>query len=270
MSFDVHNFETEVIQRSYQIPVLVDFWAEWCAPCRMLSPVLEQLAGRSIGEWVLAKVNTEEHPDVAATYGIRSIPNVKLFYGGKVVAEFVGALPENLVLQWLKKNLPSRNQSKVEEARVLIAEGRIAEAQPLLETILSEEPDNQQAKVLLARTYLFANPARAEQLAEEVDDPQHLELSEAVKTLARLITLESDPEQLPDSPTKQQYLGGIADLKSQQFEDALEKFIAVIRSNRYYDDDGSRKACIAIFKFLGEEHTVTQKYRREFSSALYM
>jgi putative thioredoxin len=270
MAFDVHDFEREVIQRSHEIPVLVDFWAEWCAPCRMLSPILEKLARQSIGEWVLAKVNTEELPGVAAQYGIRSIPNVKLFYGGKVIGEFVGALPEPHVAQWLKKNLPSRNQSKIDEAIHAIDERKLAQAQPLLEAVLAEEPANQQAKVLLARTYLFQNPARTEQLVEQVDDPQFSEIADALRTLARLITLESDSNQLQDSPTRQQYLTAIAELRSQRFEAALEKFIEVIRTDRYYDEDGSRKACIAIFKFLGEEHPITQKYRRDFSSALYV
>jgi putative thioredoxin len=270
MGLDVHDFEIEVIQRSHDIPVLVDFWAEWCAPCRMLSPILEKLAGQSIGEWTLAKLNTEELPSVAAKYGIRSIPSVKLFHQGKVIGEFVGALPEPHVVQWLKKNLPSINQPKIDEANILIAAGRLAQAQPLLEAVLAEEPANQQARVLLARTNLFENPGQAEQLAEQVDDPQYSEMSDGVKTLARLIMLESDPERLADSPTRREYLAAIADLHKQSFEAALEKFIEVIRTDRYYDDDGSRKACIAIFKFLGEDHPTTQKYRRDFSSALYV
>jgi putative thioredoxin len=270
MPFDIHDFETEVIQRSHQIPVLVDFWAEWCGPCRMLSPVLEKLAGQSIGEWVLAKVNTEERPDVAREYGIRSIPNVKMFYGGKVVGEFVGALPENMIVQWLKQNLPSRNQSKIDEADALIAEGKIAEAQASLESILSDEPTNQQPMALLAKAYLFDNPARAVELVEHLDDAQYSETSDAIKTLGRLLTLGNDAAQLQDSPTKREYLAAILALQNRKFDESLEKFIAVIRSDRYYDEDGSRKACIAIFKILGEEHSTTQKYRRDFSSALYV
>ena len=270
MVFDVHDFEAEVVQRSHQIPVLVDFWAEWCAPCRMLSPVLERLAGQSVGEWVLAKVDTEELPSVAAQHEIRSIPNVKLFHQGKVIGEFVGVLPERQVTQWLKKNLPSRNQSKLDEANTLIAEGMSDQAQPLLEAVVEAEPGNQQASVLLARTYLFRNPARAEQLAQQVDDPQYSEISDAKRTLARLITLENGHGQLAESPARQGYLAAIADLRSQRFEAALDKFIGLIRTDRYYDDDGSRKACIAIFKFLGEEHPTTLKYRRDFSSALYV
>jgi putative thioredoxin len=270
MQFDIHDFETDVIQRSHQIPVLVDFWAEWCGPCRMLSPVLEMLAGQSIGEWALAKVNTEELPDVARQYGIRSIPNVKMFYGGKVVGEFVGALPENMIVQWLKQNLPSRNQSKIDEAGGLIAAGKTAEAQASLESILSDEPANQQAQVLLAKTYLFDNPTRAMELVEHLYDHQYSETSDALKVLGRLLTLGNETAELQDSPTKQEYLAAISALRSRKFDESLEKFIAVIRTDRYYDEDGSRKACIAIFKILGEEHPTTEKYRREFSSALYV
>ena len=104
----------------------------------------------------------------------------------------------------------------------------------------------------------------------EFDEPRHAELREALGTLLRLLDVGNHPETLDLTPTKRQYLAAIADLRIQDFGEALEKFIDVILSDRYYDDDGSRKACRAIFKFLGEEHPITQKHRREFSSALYV
>ena len=110
MHFDVQDFEAEVLRKSMEVPVVVDFWAEWCAPCKVLGPILERLAAESAGKWVLAKVNTEVHQEIARQHAIQSIPNVKLCYERKVVSEFLGALPDYLVLRWLKKTLPSKHR----------------------------------------------------------------------------------------------------------------------------------------------------------------
>jgi len=100
-----NNFEEKVIEKSKQIPVVVDFWAQWCKPCLMLGPILEKLAKENKGKFILAKVNVDEAPLSSQKYGIMSIPNVKLFKDGKIVDEFVGAYPETFVKEWLKKNL---------------------------------------------------------------------------------------------------------------------------------------------------------------------
>lgn len=268
MAYDVKNFEEEVIQRSYEIPVLVDFWAEWCGPCRILSPVLERLAQHS-DKWTLAKVNTEEFPDLAAQHGIQSIPNVKLFFEGKVVNEFVGALPEYVIAQWLKTNVPSRHTKAVESAKRLLDEQRHRDAEHILTPVLADEQDNQEVKALLAKACLFTNPERAALFIEEVDDPRYSDIAESVKTLVRMMELHRTPERLPESAVKKLYRDAIAAIVEKDFDRALSLFIEVIRNERYYDDDGARRACIALFKYLGEEHPTTQKYRREFSNALY-
>lgn len=266
MQYEVKDFQKEVIERSSRIPVLVDFWAEWCGPCKILGPVLERVAAEANGGWQLAKVNTEELPDIAAQYNIRSIPNVKLFVDGKVETEFVGALPEPMVKQWLQKNIPSRHRKEIGKAEELLAAGDSAGARRLLETVVQHEPDNHKARTLLARLLIFTDRDKALALVEGIEeDSEHFDIAEAVRTFAGL----SGRTDLPDDAVKQQYLSAIQKLASSDFAGALEGFIGVIRMNRYYDDDGSRKACIAIFKILGEEHEITQKYRREFSRALY-
>ncbi|MER3525248.1 MAG: thioredoxin [Ignavibacteria bacterium] len=270
MAYDVKDFQKEVIERSKQIPVLVDFWAEWCSPCRILGPVLERLATSADGRWQLAKVNTEEMPEIAARYNIRSIPNVKLFVDGSVSAEFVGALPEPMVRQWLEKHLPSKLRSELQRAEELLSANKAKEARPILERIVAEEPNNHKALVLLAQTYLYSDHQKALHLirAIEADSPV-FDVADAIRTFASLLEKLTHPEQLPEDDVKQTYLSAIARLADNDVVGALEGFIQVIRNNRYYDEDGARKACVAIFKILGEEHDVTKRFRREFSRALY-
>lgn len=265
--YDVKDFAAEVINKSFNVPVLVDFWAEWCAPCKMLSPVLEQLAEKADGRWILAKVDTEKMPEVAVQYKISSIPNVKLFVDGNAIDEFVGAVPEYQIERWLAQVLPSKFLKEIEKAADLLGKDSTEKGKNLLEEILKSEPENQQVKILLASTIIFTEPEKAGALLADISDAKYLEIAEALKTFERV--LQMNPNDLVENPMKQKYLSAIADLRSQKYDEALEKFIDVIRGNRYYDDDGSRKACIAIFKFLGEEHETTLKYRREFSSALY-
>ncbi len=270
MTHDVRDFQKEVLERSKEIPVLVDFWAEWCGPCRILGPVLERLAATADGRWQLAKVNTEEMPDVAARYNIRSIPNVKLFVDGAVAAEFVGALPEPMVKQWLQKHIPSKYRNELRRAEELLLQNKTEEAQPLLENILAHEPGNHKARVLLAQTFLTADPPKAVNLVRDVtEDSEFFDIAEAIRTFGSLLQKHEHPEQLAEDRVKQIYLTAIAKLAAGEFAAALESFIEVIRTNRYYDDDGARKACVAIFKILGEEHEITKRYRREFSRALY-
>ncbi|TFB11330.1 thioredoxin [Candidatus Marinimicrobia bacterium MT.SAG.3] len=110
------DFQSDVIEASKTTPVLVDFWAEWCGPCVQLSPTLEKLAEEAGDSWTLLKVNTESQPELAAEYGIRSIPNVKLFVNGEISGEFVGALPEEEIKRWLESNIPDKSGiEKVEE-----------------------------------------------------------------------------------------------------------------------------------------------------------
>lgn len=269
MSNDVTNFEIDVIQQSFQIPVLVDFWAEWCGPCKSLGPILERLAEQQHEKWTLAKVNTEVLLDVAATYGIRSIPHVILFSEGKQIGEFVGALPEYTIVQWLKKNVPRRNNEKVSRAVALVDNHQQEEAKILLQEVVRKEPDNSQARTVLAKLSVYSDPSIAFQLIQDIDDPNHSELANGIRVILRLFDILEQPDLLPDDAIKPEYLSAIQDLHEQRFDKALEKFVGIIRHNRKYDDDGSRKACIAIFKYLGEDHPLTAAYRRDFSRALY-
>jgi putative thioredoxin len=271
MSHDVNDFEAEVLQRSRAVPVVVDFWAEWCGPCKVLGPVLERLASGAEGRWVLAKVDTDRHQELAARYGVRGIPNVKLFVNGEVADEFTGALPEAAVSQWLRKALPSPHAARVREAERLLAAGERPAAAQILEEVVTAEPGNHHALVLLAGTLVKEDPLRARALLSPVEeDSLQFQPAEAVRMLARFAEVGRNPALLPDDPVRETYRDAMRLASAEKFDEAVVLFIEVIRTNRSYDDDGARKAVIAIFTLLGPEHPVTVNRRREFSGALYV
>ena len=266
---EVTNFQKDVIEKSFDKPVLVDFWAEWCAPCRMIGPILEKLAEENKDSWALAKVDTDKNQDIATKYGVRGIPNVKLFRNGEVINEFTGALPEPAIKDWLKKSIPSKFADRIEQAKVLLKNGNISDAKIILEDIHSGDVNNSEVKVLLAKILLFEDQKEALRLTQNVDgNLDHIELAEAIGTLAEL--LNRDSKSFPDSEIKNKYITSIDSIRKKDFDSALEIFIEIIRADRSYDDDGARKVCIAIFKFLGEENEITLKHRKDFGSALYI
>jgi len=269
MNHEINDFQKDVIEKSYDKPVLVDFWAEWCAPCRMIGPILEKLAEENKDNWELAKVDTDKNQDIATKYGVRGIPNVKLFRNGEVINEFTGAIPEPAIKDWLKKSIPSKFVDQIEHAKIYLKNGDITTAKAILEDIHKGDLNNSEVKVLLAKILLFEDPKEAKRLIENVDgNLENIELAEAINTLNELLT--RDVNSLPEAFVKEKYLSAIDDIRKQNFDSALAKFIDVIREDRSYEDDGARKACIAIFKFLGEENEITLRHRKDFGRALYV
>ena len=151
VDYELKNFSKDVLEYSHKIPVLVDYWAEWCEPCKYLGPIVEKLASEADGKWKLVKVNTEDNRAVAAEWGIRGIPNLKLFYKGEVIDEVAGAMPEEDLNKWLSEKLPSKAKALTMEAVKLLEVGQIDEAIIKLEGALSEDDSLEQAKLLLAQ-----------------------------------------------------------------------------------------------------------------------
>ena len=269
------DFQRDVLEASYATPIVVDFWAEWCGPCRMLGPILENLSERARGRWRLVKVNVEEHQEVAASFNVRSIPMVMLFHEGKPVAEFMGALPEAQVVQWLDAYVPTEAAKALNEAKRLSERGDAAGTRSLLEEVVRKDPSNEEARVLLAELLFEEDPDEAAKLVQDISVEHPLgDRANVLRTLLRLMRSEEELSAIaaksPDEAEEwAEYLKGIKALKQRRYEDALEAWIEVIRRNRKLDDDSARKACVAVFLWLGNEHEITQKYRPPFSSALY-
>jgi putative thioredoxin len=228
------------------------------------------MAAHAVGRWELAKVNTEEHQDLAAAFNIASIPAVKLFVNGKVADEFVGALPEREIRRFLDRAIPSPSAGQLAEAKRLLNESANPAAIKLLDPIVSAEPGNLEAVVLLAQALLNTDPERIPALLKTI--PPHSELSDkagAISTLARLAHLAKAPATLPEANARDKYLAGAAAVGSGNFGPALEAFIAVLERNKQYDNGGAKEACKAIFQLLGMRHPLVERSIRAFSSALH-
>jgi putative thioredoxin len=263
---DVRDFRTEVIEASRERPVVVDFWAPWCGPCRILGPVLEKLSAENEGRWTLAKLNTDENAAIASRYGISGIPAVKMFVDGEVVGEFVGALPEARVRQWLDEHIPSPTKARVQAALQAFESGDAGLAERLVQDVLDVEPENPDASILLARLLAFREPERAAVLARNAAaaKPALISTGQAVDTVARLLAGAEPPR---DGQAAQVFGSALERLVAGEVDAALAGSIEAIRMNRNYDT--ARRACLALFAVLGEKHPLTQKHRRAFDMAVF-
>jgi putative thioredoxin len=258
---ELTNFQTDVIERSRTTPVLVDFWAPWCGPCRMLGPVLEKLAAAAAGRWVLVKVNTDEHQDLAMQFSIRGIPDVRLFHQGEVTAEFSGALPEPHLRRWLEENLPSPTRALLGQARDLLQAGRFEEAERMVTSLQAGAPRDRDLAVLLAHARVFRAPADAIALIEGISNDE----ADLVRSLALVLRLR--PEELPEFSARTPLLAGLAELRAGRLAEALRLLIASMEESNRYADGAARRACLAIFKHLGPHHPLTLEFSRRYSMA---
>lgn len=262
--FEVKDFRLDVIDDSFNQPVLVDFWAEWCGPCKFIGPIVEKLAKKADGKWKLVKVNTEENRNLAAEWGIRGIPNLKLFFKGEVIDEVAGAMPEPDMQKWLEEKLPSEAKTFQMEGAQLIEQGRIAEGMEKLEKALALDSGLEKAKILLARQMLWTSPDKAAGLLNEIS---YLESTREVLLIAEALKYEE--KDLPEGISKGDVWDGLVALRVKEFDTTLLKLIRAIMIEKQYFDEFARRLVIALFHYLGESHEITRKYRRQFDMALY-
>ncbi|OOZ42543.1 thioredoxin [Solemya elarraichensis gill symbiont] len=273
------NFGSVVVEGSLQVPVLVDFWADWCEPCKALIPVLEKLVDEYQGKFILAKVNTEEQQEIAAHFQIRSIPAVKLFKGGQPVDEFMGALPEAEIRAFLDKHIANESNGQLEQAQQMIHEGRTDEAALLIQQLLDEDAANPQAIIAFAQLKLAIGEKDAAQQALEslpLDEQQKPEVAamkaqmlfESVALAAPPIEELQQKLQQDDGDSEARYQLAAQLVMQNQLEAALDELLLIVQKDRAYGDDAARKAMIQVFDIIGD-HPIISTYRSRMFNYLY-
>ena len=264
MNHDVIDFEAQVLARSREVPVLCDFWAPWCGPCVMFGPLLEKVASEAGGRWELAKLNTEEHPEVAREFRITGIPAIKLFSGGKVVAESIGAMGERDLRAWLDANLPGEAGAGWDAVEEALAGLRFAEAEHLL--LSPDLPAGPRRDFLLAKAIVWRDPRRAMGLigpdpAQDVEQGQW----EAVVFLASLLADENLP--VGDTPHDRACDTVLASLRQGKLSEAMEALTAILLEKPAFREGDPVRLQRALIQFLGIRHPLSTRHYSAYSGA---
>lgn len=277
--FDVTDadFEARVLDRSQQVPVVVDFWAPWCGPCRTLGPLLERLVAEQAGAVELAKVNIDENPGLASAFRVQSVPMVVGLRDGQLAGHFVGAQPEAAVREFLAGLLPSAADQSADQGEALLAAGHEVEAEAIFRQVLAEDPRADKALLGLA-TILAGRDAHDEALAllERVEGGAQRQAADQLAAAIRIrqsgagdadglrARLAASPDDLDVRFALAQALAAAG-----QHDEALQHYLAIVQRDRAFRDDGARKAMIDIFDLLGPGHELADHYRSELAKALF-
>jgi putative thioredoxin len=277
---DARNFNQEVLEASKEVPVVVDFWAPWCGPCKALTPLLEQLAAEYGGRFKLVKINSDASLDLAQEFGVRSIPDVRAIRNGKQVGSFVGALPLPQLRAFIDKLLPSASELERTRAKDLITAGDDAGAADALRKAIELDAKNDPARLELAEVLTRQGKLdQAEALLAEVKPDSKLD--DRVASLKQGVAFARSGQSGPNEEELARAVAANAgDLGSRlmlanlhagkhNYRQAMDELLEIVRRDKDYKEGAARKQMVAIFSLASAEPDLVSEYRRKLSSALY-
>jgi len=265
------DFQAEVLLHSNRRPVVVDFWAEWCVPCRTLDPILEKLTGAANGAFRLAKLDVDANPKIADDYGVRGIPVVKVFRNEQVVAEFSGLRPEPQIREFLNALAPATVDLAVGQADSLLAAEKWAQGEDVYRTVLDENPDHPGALLGLSRSLLAQGAAnkslpvlRAFPVSKEYAKAEQL-----IPLAQAMVELESGKETQDGDDLGVQFNSALRLANRGQIFAAMDGLLDILRQNKRYKQNEIRGLLLGMLLILGEDNPQTRAYRSELSNLLF-
>jgi putative thioredoxin len=265
------NFEYEVVAYSQNIPVLVDFWAEWCKPCKTLGPALEKIVNEANGSLRLAKVNIDQNPNLAMQFNVRSIPTVKAFINGQVVAEFVGLQPESRLREFIANLVPpSPLELEIKKGQGLLLGQNWNAAEAVLRSALEQKPETPAIQLGLAKALLAQDQAEeALELLQAIPSGREFTQAELLLPYAQAL-LDYQNDQLSDESTLDAIFKNSLHLAGQgKFPIALDGLLDILREDKRYQYGRARQVVLAILEVMGEEDPQTRDYRSELNTVLF-
>lgn len=262
------NFATEVLEKSNQQIVIVDFFAQWCGPCQLLKPMLEKLVQEY--DFVLAKVDIDENPDLAQTYEVQGVPDVRIVVDGTVKQGFVGALPEPELRQLMAQlNLTSTLDASMQKVYDAAAANQLSTAESLLNTLLEEHTNNRGVILEATNFYIETNQLeRAQTLLSVIEhEKKYASQIKLLKALIFFKQIATEPENTDSSDRA--FQTAAQQVLADEHQAALDTLLELLSRDRTYRDDGARKAMLTVFDLLGDDHLLTKEYRKKLMSALY-
>ena len=267
---DESDFEYEVLQYSTQVPVVVDFWADWCVPCRVLGPKLEALAREGEGSFRLAKVNVDENARLARQYKIRSIPAVKAFMDGHVVSEFAGILADEGLRAFVHRLAPSTEDLMFAKGMSLMNAGDFTEAEDAFREFLSAHNTHPGGLLGLVRVLLLQGKgSEARILLRNFPASSEYNTAQLLKPVAEAFNLVEDAPVESDDPLDAAFRNGIRLAKLGNILAAMDGFLDILRRDKEYRQGQVKDVFVGLLALIGEEHPDARQYRKDLSSAIY-